>query len=105
MHMSWLFWTLLIVGLVLIIWPFLAVLSAGAAVFLWVLGAVLLFGALVVALSYWSVRPARAGASAGATTYGGGMTGSTGSYGYGEPRRGEPYRENRDDLDNRDRGT
>jgi hypothetical protein len=46
--MHWLFWVLLIAGIVLVIWPFLATVSAGAAIFLWIIGALFIIAAFFV---------------------------------------------------------
>lgn len=57
--MNWLFWTLLIVGIILVIWPFFAALTTGAAIFLWVLGALFIIAAFFVLPTWWA-RPATA---------------------------------------------
>lgn|GEM_PF-2077319 len=62
--MNWLFWTLLIAGIVLVIWPFFAALSTGAAIFLWVLGALFIIAAFFVLPTWWA-RPAVAPAGMG----------------------------------------
>jgi len=63
--MNWLFWTLLIVGIFLVIWPFFAALSTGAAIFLWVLGALFIIAAFFVLPTWWAARPAAAPAGMG----------------------------------------
>jgi len=54
---NWLFWTLLIVGIILVIWPFFTALSTGAAVFLWILGALFIIAAFFMLPTWWA-RPA-----------------------------------------------
>lgn len=62
--MHWLFWVLLIAGIVLVTWPFFAAVSTGAAIFIWILGAILIIAAFFVLPAWWA-RPAMSTAGPG----------------------------------------
>ncbi|MHB9022552.1 MAG: hypothetical protein ACYC7E_00010 [Armatimonadota bacterium] len=62
--MGWLFWILLMSGIVLVLWPFVALVATGVAIVLWILGAVLILGALIWAIPYLSA-PSRGTTAAG----------------------------------------
>ena len=55
--MGWIFWTLVILGILLLIAPLLGLLSAAVAAVLWLLGGVLLIGAVIWALVIISRAP------------------------------------------------
>ena len=54
--MSWLFWSLLMIGLALIVWPFFMSFATPAAAFLWVVGALFIIAAFFVLPTWW-IRP------------------------------------------------
>jgi hypothetical protein len=49
--MNWVFWALLIVGLVLLISPFLGIVEAAVSTALWVVGGLILLAAIVWAVT------------------------------------------------------
>ena len=65
--MNWLFWILLLAGIVLVIWPFFTALSAGMAIFFWILGALAIIAAFFVLPAWWG-RPTTAMETGGSGT-------------------------------------
>ncbi|HEY3416265.1 MAG TPA: hypothetical protein VGM23_05210 [Armatimonadota bacterium] len=102
--MGWLFWTLLIIGIILVLWPFFALVTASIGIFLWILGAILIIGAFIWAIPYWGTPGRRAAAS----PYGGAAAAEAGGgYGLGGsgtgPGTSTDLRETgRDDMDGRE---
>lgn len=51
MRVNWVFWALLVVGLLLLFAPFLGLVRAAVSGIIWLLGALLIIGAIIWAVS------------------------------------------------------
>jgi len=48
--MNWIFWALLIAGIVLVLWPFFIIAEAAVSAALWIIGAILIVSAILWAV-------------------------------------------------------